>query len=79
MILILVYLSGDIVLGTGGDNNIYTTSGDGAIYDYADYGQDGNVCGDFSERNKSISLQPGTSEGGAFRSQHYASRRASPL
>src|SRR5215212_5070855 len=57
---------GDLVLGPG--RALYVSAGDGASFNFADYGQDGapvNPCGDPG----GASPTPPTAEGGALRSQ----------
>jgi glucose/arabinose dehydrogenase len=50
----------------GPDGSLYAGSGDGASFNYADYGQTGNPCGDPPGGS---GLAPPTAEGGALRSQ----------
>jgi glucose/arabinose dehydrogenase/PKD repeat protein len=50
------------------DGTLYVTGGDGASFNYADYGQTGNPCGDPGGPAGS-NLSPPTAEGGALRSQ----------
>ncbi len=52
---------GDLQFGP--DGALYASGGDGASFDWADSGQDGNPCGDPSN------VDPTKSEGGALRSQ----------
>ena len=55
----------------GADGALYASSGDGASFNFADYGQDGNPvnpCGD-PPGGVGASLTPPTAEGGALRSQ----------
>ena len=55
----------------GSDGALYTSAGDGASFNWADWGQDGspvNPCGDPPGRAGSA-LAPPTAEGGALRSQ----------
>ncbi len=57
---------GDLVFGPG--RALYVSAGDGASFNFADYGQDGapvNPCGD----PPGGTLTPPTAEGGALRSQ----------
>ena len=57
---------GDLVFGPGGA--LYVSAGDGASFNFADYGQDGapvNPCGD----PPGGTITPPTAEGGALRSQ----------
>jgi glucose/arabinose dehydrogenase/PKD repeat protein len=58
-------------LAFGGDGALYVTGGDGASFNFADYGQDGNPlnpCGD-PPGGVGATLTPPTAEGGALRSQ----------
>ena len=58
-------------LGFGPDGALYVSAGDGASFDFADYGQDGaprNPCGD-PPAGVGEALTPPTAEGGALRSQ----------
>ena len=55
---------GDIAFGK--DGQLYMTGGDGASFNYVDYGQTGNPCGDPPGGG---SLTVPTAEGGALRSQ----------
>ena len=55
----------------GNDGALYVSSGDGASYDWADYGEDGipvNPCGD-PPGGVGGAMTPPTAEGGALRSQ----------
>jgi glucose/arabinose dehydrogenase len=55
----------------GGDGALYVGGGDGASFDWADYGQDGsplNPCGD-PPHGVGAALTPPTAEGGSLRSQ----------
>jgi glucose/arabinose dehydrogenase len=55
----------------GPDGNLYASGGDGASFNFADYGQDGaplNPCGD-PPGPPGTALTPPTAEGGALRSQ----------
>ena len=55
----------------GADGALYVSSGDGASFDFADWGQDGNPlnpCGD-PPTGSGTALSPPTAEGGALRSQ----------
>ena len=55
----------------GADGALYASAGDGASFDFADYGQDGaplNPCGD-PPGGVGATLTPPTAEGGALRSQ----------
>jgi glucose/arabinose dehydrogenase/PKD repeat protein len=58
-------------LAFGADGALYVTGGDGASFNFADYGQDGspvNPCGD-PPGGVGAALTPPTAEGGALRSQ----------
>jgi glucose/arabinose dehydrogenase len=58
-------------LAFGADGALYVTSGDGASFNFADYGQDGspvNPCGD-PPAGVGGAQTPPTAEGGALRSQ----------
>ena len=58
-------------LGFGADGNLYMSAGDGASFNYVDYGQDGeplNPCGDPPAGVGGVQT-PQTGEGGALRSQ----------
>jgi PKD repeat protein len=60
---------GSLVFGS--DGALYVSGGDGASYNFADYGQDGsplNPCGD-PPGGVGAALTPPTAEGGALRSQ----------
>lgn len=57
---------GDIVFGA--DGALYVSAGDGASFNYADYGQTKNPCGD-PPGPAGSNLTPPTAEGGALRSQ----------
>jgi PKD repeat protein len=55
----------------GPDGNLYASGGDGASFNFADWGQDGNPlnpCGD-PPGGPGTALSPPTAEGGALRSQ----------
>jgi glucose/arabinose dehydrogenase len=52
----------------GPDGALYVSSGDGASFNYVDYGQTGNPCGD-PPLPAGSNLSPPTAEGGALRSQ----------
>jgi uncharacterized repeat protein (TIGR01451 family) len=54
-------------LAFGADGQLYASGGDGASFNYADYGQTGNPCGD--PPSPASSLTSPTGEGGALRSQ----------
>jgi glucose/arabinose dehydrogenase len=58
-------------LAFGADGALYVTGGDGASFNFVDYGQDGsplNPCGDPPGRTGDV-LSPPTAQGGALRSQ----------
>ena len=58
-------------LAFGADGALYVSSGDGASFNFADYGQDGsplNPCGD-PPGGVGAAMTPPTAEGGALRSQ----------
>src|SRR6185436_4600138 len=58
-------------LGFGPDGALYASSGEGAAFGFADWGQDGspvNPCGD-PPGPPGTALTPPTAEGGALRSQ----------
>ncbi|HWM62478.1 MAG TPA: PQQ-dependent sugar dehydrogenase, partial [Solirubrobacterales bacterium] len=58
-------------LAFGADGALYASAGDGASFDFADYGQQGdplNPCGD-PPGGVGEDLEPPTAEGGALRSQ----------
>ena len=58
-------------LGFGSDGALYASGGDGASFNFVDYGQDGsplNPCGD-PPGGVGATLTPPTAEGGALRSQ----------
>ena len=58
-------------LGFGADGALYVSGGDGASFNFVDYGQDGNPlnpCGD-PPGGVGATLTPPTAEGGALRSQ----------
>ena len=58
-------------LAFGADGALYVSAGDGASFNFADYGQDGNPlnpCGD-PPGGVGSTLRPPTAEGGALRSQ----------
>ena len=58
-------------LAFGSDGSLYATGGDGASFNFADWGQDGNPlnpCGD-PPGPPGTALAPPTAEGGALRSQ----------
>jgi len=52
----------------GPDGALYVSGGDGASFNYVDYGQTGNPCGD-PPLPAGVNLAPPTAEGGALRSQ----------
>ncbi|MEQ0565434.1 PQQ-dependent sugar dehydrogenase [Amycolatopsis sp. NEAU-NG30] len=55
-------------LAFGPDGALYAGGGDGASFNYADYGQTGNPCAD-PPSPAGTNLSPPTAEGGALRSQ----------
>ena len=58
-------------LAFGADGALYVSAGDGASFNFADYGQDGsplNPCGD-PPAGAGGTMTPPTAEGGALRSQ----------
>ena len=58
-------------LAFGSDGALYVSGGDGASFNFTDWGQDGNPlnpCGD-PPGNRGSALTPPTAEGGALRSQ----------
>lgn len=57
---------GDLVFGA--DGALYVSGGDGASFNYVDYGQTKNPCGD-PPGPAGSNLAPPTAEGGALRSQ----------
>ena len=57
---------GELVFGP--DGSLYASAGDGATFQYADWGQTGNACGD-PPSPPGVNLAPPTAEGGALRSQ----------
>jgi glucose/arabinose dehydrogenase len=57
---------GDLVFGA--DGALYVSAGDGASFNYVDYGQTGNPCGD-PPSPVGGSMTPPIAEGGALRSQ----------
>lgn len=57
---------GDLQFGP--DGALYVSGGDGASFNYVDYGQTKNPCGD-PPSPAGINLTPPTAEGGALRSQ----------
>lgn len=57
---------GDLVFGS--DGALYASGGDGASFNYVDYGQTGNPCGD-PPGEPGENLVPPSAEGGALRSQ----------
>jgi glucose/arabinose dehydrogenase len=60
----------------GADGALYASGGDGASFNFADYGQDGsplNPCGD-PPGGVGATLAPPTAEGGALRSQDLRTR-----
>jgi glucose/arabinose dehydrogenase len=57
---------GDLVFGP--DGALYVSGGEGASFNYADWGQTGNPCGD-PPGNAGTNLSPPQAEGGSLRSQ----------
>jgi glucose/arabinose dehydrogenase len=57
---------GSLVFGS--DGALYASGGDGASFNFADYGQAGNPCGD-PPSPAGTNLTPPSAEGGALRSQ----------
>jgi glucose/arabinose dehydrogenase len=57
---------GDLAFGS--DGSLYVSGGEGASFNYSDWGQTGNACGD-PPGNAGTSLSPPTAEGGSLRSQ----------
>jgi glucose/arabinose dehydrogenase len=55
-------------LAFGADGKLYVSGGDGASFDFTDYGQQGNPCGDPPVPAGGTPAPP-TAEGGALRSQ----------
>jgi glucose/arabinose dehydrogenase len=55
-------------LAFGHDGSLYASAGDGATWNYADWGQTGNACGD-PPGAVGDDLTPPTAEGGALRAQ----------
>ncbi|MEX2238034.1 MAG: DNRLRE domain-containing protein [Dehalococcoidia bacterium] len=53
----------------GPDGALYVGGGEGASFDFSDYGQEGNGCGDPPGGGASTLLSPPNAEGGALRSQ----------
>ena len=62
-------------LAFGPDGMLYLSAGDGAHFDYADYGQIGNVCGD--PPNAGGDIGPPDRQGGALRAQAFRRPAAS--
>jgi glucose/arabinose dehydrogenase/PKD repeat protein len=58
-------------LAFGGDGALYVTGGDGASFNFADYGQDGNPVNPCDDPPGGVggAMSPPTAEGGALRSQ----------
>jgi glucose/arabinose dehydrogenase len=52
----------------GPDGDLYVSGGDGASFNYADYGQQGNPCGD-PPNPAGTALTPPAAQGGALRAQ----------
>ncbi len=63
---------GDIAFGT--DGALYASGGEGASFEFADYGQEGNQCGD----PPGGVMTPPTAEGGALRSQDVRTLSSTP-
>jgi len=57
-------------LAFGADGMLYATGGDGASFNFTDYGQEGNPCGDPPGAVGSKLTSP-TAEGGALRAQDF--------
>jgi glucose/arabinose dehydrogenase len=55
-------------VGFGADGSLYVSGGEGASFNYADWGQTGNPCGD-PPGGVGGSMAPPTAEGGSLRSQ----------
>lgn len=66
---------GDIAFGA--DGALYASGGDGASFEFADYGQEGNQCGD-PPGPAGTNLTPPTAEGGALRSQDVRTLSTTP-
>ncbi len=67
-------------LAFGADGALYVSGGDGASFNFTDWGQDGNPvnpCGD-PPGNPGTALTPPTAEGGALRSQDLRTMPAPP-
>jgi len=60
--------AGGLVFGP--DGMLYASGGDGASFNFTDYGQEGNPCGD-PPGGVGTNLSAPTAEGGALRSQDY--------
>ncbi|HEY6891606.1 MAG TPA: LamG-like jellyroll fold domain-containing protein [Solirubrobacter sp.] len=56
-------------LAFGPDGYLYLSAGEGAAFDYPDFGQIGNVCGD--PPNPGADIGPPESQGGALRAQAF--------
>ena len=70
---------GDLLFGS--DGALYVSGGDGASWDFVDYGQDGspvNPCGD-PPGAPGTSLTPPTAQGGALRSQDLRTPTSDPV
>ena len=68
-------------LAFGADGALYVTGGDGASFDYVDYGQTGNPvnpCGD-PPGGVGATLTPPTAEGGALRAQDLRTTAGDPV
>eukprot|EP00898_Chlorokybus_atmophyticus_P006448 jgi/Chlat1/6804/Chrsp51S06496 len=71
-----VYMShslGDILFDE--EERLLVSGGEGSNFNDIDYGQSGNLCGD-PPSPAGVSLSPPTAEGGALRSQHFASSQS---
>ena len=66
---------GDIAFGA--DGALYASGGDGASFEFADYGQEGNQCGD-PPGPAGTGLTAPTGEGGALRSQDVRTLSSTP-
>ena len=64
-------------LAFGPDGMLYLSAGEGAHFDYADFGQIGNVCGD--PPNPGGDIGPPDSQGGALRAQAFRRPLAQPF
>ncbi|MDA0165403.1 PQQ-dependent sugar dehydrogenase [Solirubrobacter ginsenosidimutans] len=64
-------------LAFGPDGMLYLSAGEGAHFDYEDFGQIGNVCGD--PPNPTGDIGPPDSQGGALRAQAYRRPAGQPM